>query len=654
MAKISWISIQSAGFNLYRSDLNGESRFVLQTNGEGVADGISGEDLIAAGFEKTDSGFSGPVNIRTAYFLSRLPGACKITIDRQDVILPDSQESGDPKARGIVDSLAESDVEMRDVEIVNSAESAASWGSKVKDTMSRIDNSSNRFLWFQDPEINRVIDKGVELGWLKRPSHTQVEWTEEGVRAVSQAAEEVHADTEQEAEVPGAAEAVSDADRFFQASKSLIPFVSKDQLKMLHDGSKGEEKEFFLEKIQDISNTVVNMPATYDQKGKGDDAIVYLHYFKGGSDWYIIEKDAGGPDDEIPGQQTQAFGYAILNEDKDNAEMGYINIDELVKAGVEIDLHWTPKKLGEVQKVGATDTDLVGQDEINVGDIIYFPTESNLRLAGVKEEIEKKALRVSKYKVVDIFSDGEDKRIKIAKTNNLKKTHEKYLDDEFLEIVSKASLCMTQWEEQRETKSTEQPSEINDAQKQKIDVGFSWVAPQGRKEIVKKHELPNGQVCYAVKTSGQAKSKLVQDKNIEALVERDTADLSENDDPASQDSEPESEWRRYIMSGHIKNNRTHYKEVAGKAVDLEGYDGFSFVLGHNENGFFVFEETTGLALSANAVFELPEQAAEEAKRMLDANMAGDHGKLQKHLDSITKVPQELSRETDDQEIRMGA
>lgn len=64
---------------------------------------------------------------------------------------------------------------------------------------------------------------------------------------------------------------------------------------------------------------------------------VYLHFFIGGCDWYIVEYDG---DDLF-------FGYAILNGDMVNAEWGYVSFHELrsIKIGfaeVDCDLHWQP------------------------------------------------------------------------------------------------------------------------------------------------------------------------------------------------------------------------------------------------------------------------------------------------------------------------
>lgn len=37
--------------------------------------------------------------------------------------------------------------------------------------------------WYDDNHINVVLQYAVNTGWVRRPSHTQVEWTEEGVTA---------------------------------------------------------------------------------------------------------------------------------------------------------------------------------------------------------------------------------------------------------------------------------------------------------------------------------------------------------------------------------------------------------------------------------------------------------------------------------------
>lgn len=127
-------------------------------------------------------------------------------------------------------------------------------------------------------------------------------------------------------------------------SSILLEFMSGRQLMAIIDYTQtGEDAKHYTRIAAEMVKTIVTMPETYDQDGKGDDAIVYLHYFLGGNDWYITEKDCD-PDGD---GQIQAFGLANLWGGY--PELGYISIKELIDANVELDLYWHPKSVGEVR-----------------------------------------------------------------------------------------------------------------------------------------------------------------------------------------------------------------------------------------------------------------------------------------------------------------
>jgi len=117
--------------------------------------------------------------------------------------------------------------------------------------------------------------------------------------------------------------------------KTLAKFVSPAQIETLVRGIRSEEKDFFFDKVEELANTIETMHKTYEQDGKGDNAIVHLHYFVGGCDWYITERD-------MEDEQLQAFGKANLGH---GGELGYISIVELMSNNIEIDLHWEAKPL---------------------------------------------------------------------------------------------------------------------------------------------------------------------------------------------------------------------------------------------------------------------------------------------------------------------
>lgn len=97
--------------------------------------------------------------------------------------------------------------------------------------------------------------------------------------------------------------------------------------------------KYRLNKIPELYETEEQPPA---------DKLIYLHFFIGGSDWYVAEYDG---DDLF-------FGYAILNGDTQNSEWGYISFGELKAinaGGVEIDCeleeHWQVRPASEIPKI---------------------------------------------------------------------------------------------------------------------------------------------------------------------------------------------------------------------------------------------------------------------------------------------------------------
>lgn len=120
----------------------------------------------------------------------------------------------------------------------------------------------------------------------------------------------------------------------------LTNFLPLAQAKVLKDLIKGEEGLHFAEAVQQLEHRINTMPQSYETDGQGDKAIAYLHYFVGGCDWYITEKD-------METEQHQAFGLACIHE----VELGYISIEELKNTrGVELDLHFEAVPLSELKK----------------------------------------------------------------------------------------------------------------------------------------------------------------------------------------------------------------------------------------------------------------------------------------------------------------
>ncbi len=139
--------------------------------------------------------------------------------------------------------------------------------------------------------------------------------------------------------MPTAAEAVKQANELYEAMPTIRKFVSEPQIQALAEAANGEEREHFINLMIELAEHLNTMPKTYEQDGKGDNAVVHLHYFLGDMDWYITEKD-------MEDEQSQAFGLADLGY---GGELGYISIEELKANNIELDLYWTPKTLAEVK-----------------------------------------------------------------------------------------------------------------------------------------------------------------------------------------------------------------------------------------------------------------------------------------------------------------
>lgn len=132
------------------------------------------------------------------------------------------------------------------------------------------------------------------------------------------------------------------ADVSVEQIAALRKWMPAGQIDALMSLLRSEEREAGIEILNSLSETIATMPKLYETEDtQTEDKIVYLHYFRGGSDFYIVEKDTEPV-------QHQAFGYSILNGDLINAEWGYISIVDLIQNNIELDFHWQQRTFKEV------------------------------------------------------------------------------------------------------------------------------------------------------------------------------------------------------------------------------------------------------------------------------------------------------------------
>lgn len=97
------------------------------------------------------------------------------------------------------------------------------------------------------------------------------------------------------------------------------------------------QSDEFDELIAELAQQVRETPDLNSQN-----SIIRLHYFYGGSDWWITQIDL---------EHRLGYGFVCLNGDWQCAEYGTVSIEELCSLDVvNIDLYWTPQALLEVVK----------------------------------------------------------------------------------------------------------------------------------------------------------------------------------------------------------------------------------------------------------------------------------------------------------------
>ena len=93
---------------------------------------------------------------------------------------------------------------------------------------------------------------------------------------------------------------------------------------------------------------LAKLPRLYStEHTPASEMLIHEHFFLGGCDWYAAEYS---PEERI------FFGFAILNDDLQNAEWGYVSFDEMRSInvrGIEVDhdLHWQRRKASQVERI---------------------------------------------------------------------------------------------------------------------------------------------------------------------------------------------------------------------------------------------------------------------------------------------------------------
>ena len=126
----------------------------------------------------------------------------------------------------------------------------------------------------------------------------------------------------------------------------IVNYMPQAQQRLVLELIQRTEGRYYVDKVKELNETIRTMPALYGTEQQAlKDKTIYLHYFYGGSDWFIAEKGTTEDPDTM-------FGFAILNGDTGNAEWGYVSMEEINSVpGIEMDFHWTPRAAKDVPEI---------------------------------------------------------------------------------------------------------------------------------------------------------------------------------------------------------------------------------------------------------------------------------------------------------------
>ena len=132
------------------------------------------------------------------------------------------------------------------------------------------------------------------------------------------------------------------------AINKLKGFIGPAQIAAVKQGIRGEEQQFFFDKVVELATIIEFMPKLAEQGKPAEEMMIYLHYFAGGqANFYIMEKDVGWEGDTASHFQSQTFGLADLFGD--GGELGYISIPEIFANGGELDFYFQPRTLAQLR-----------------------------------------------------------------------------------------------------------------------------------------------------------------------------------------------------------------------------------------------------------------------------------------------------------------
>lgn len=159
-------------------------------------------------------------------------------------------------------------------------------------------------------------------------------------------------------------------EQYLKELEFLKDWLSTEQYATLMSMQTSEDFEGIADRIHYVYESIKQAPNVGSTDGQGKDAIVQLHYFRNGADWYFTELN----------DHNDGFGFVDLGIGQ-GLELGYITPSEVSSSGAEIDLYFEAKSMNEIIKNTAKlpSDEVTQEDKIEAVDKAYlFPNATDL------------------------------------------------------------------------------------------------------------------------------------------------------------------------------------------------------------------------------------------------------------------------------------
>ena len=253
--------------------------------------------------------------------------------------------------------------------------------------------------------------------------------------------------------------------------------------------------------LKELSERIEKMPKSYETDGQGKAAIVYLHYFKGDSHFYITEKD-------VEDEQHQAYGLTVLNGDWMNAEMGYISIEELKEYQFELDLFWKPISIKEVRE---------NKEKFSSGGSVEGNAEIEKALMYLQDNLqEKRGEKITKITT----AERKENKIKPVWKYEIKEVDEHGNVRPDSDIINRylSDIGLLEYATENGMKRV---SYLTDEKKSNILAAYQYIKKHGAKTAQEKTFLSE----LGYKKQGTESNYTFSDKGLEQIYERFFKDL---------------------------------------------------------------------------------------------------------------------------------